>query len=47
VFLDFQAKLSLAAKMNRSVLLVGERGTGKEIAARRLHYLSPGGRRTW
>lgn len=41
VFLDFQAKLSLAAKMNRSVLLVGERGTGKEIAARRLHYLSP------
>lgn len=40
VFLDFQAKLSLAAKVNRSVLLVGERGTGKEIAARRLHFLS-------
>jgi len=41
VFLDFQARLSLVAKVNRSVLLVGERGTGKEVAARRLHYLSP------
>lgn len=41
VFLDFQARLSKAAKVNRSVLLIGERGTGKEIAARRLHFLSP------
>ncbi|MFA5447740.1 MAG: sigma 54-interacting transcriptional regulator [Sphaerochaeta sp.] len=41
VFLDFQTKLSRAATVNRSVLLVGERGSGKEIAARRLHYLSP------
>jgi psp operon transcriptional activator len=41
VFLDFQTKLSRAASVNRSVLLVGERGSGKEIAARRLHYLSP------
>ncbi len=41
VFLDFQAKLSKVAAVNRSVLLVGERGSGKEIAARRLHYLSP------
>ncbi len=41
VFLDFQTKLSRAATINRSVLLVGERGSGKEIAARRLHYLSP------
>ncbi len=41
VFLDFQAQLSRAAKVNRSVLLVGERGSGKEGAARRLHFLSP------
>ncbi len=41
VFLEFQSKLSRAATVNRSVLLVGERGSGKEIAARRLHYLSP------
>ncbi len=40
VFLDFQSKLSRAATVNRSVLLVGERGSGKEIAARRLHFLS-------
>ena len=40
-FLDFQAQLSRAAKVNRSVLLVGERGSGKEGAARRLHFLSP------
>lgn len=41
VFLEFQRKLSRAATVNRSVLLVGERGSGKEIAARRLHFLSP------
>ncbi|MDD3902483.1 MAG: sigma 54-interacting transcriptional regulator [Sphaerochaeta sp.] len=41
VFLDFQSRLSRAAQVNRSVLLVGERGSGKEIAARRLHFLSP------
>ncbi len=40
VFLDFQQRLSLAAKVDRPVLLVGERGTGKELAAARLHYLS-------
>ncbi|MEO0794421.1 MAG: phage shock protein operon transcriptional activator [Verrucomicrobiota bacterium] len=39
-FLEFQARLSQAAPVDRSVLLVGERGTGKELAARRLHYLS-------
>ena len=39
VFLDFQSKLSRAATVNRSILLVGERGSGKEIAARRLHFL--------
>ena len=39
-FLDFQERLSRAAQVNRSVLLIGERGTGKELAASRLHYLS-------
>jgi transcriptional regulator of aromatic amino acid metabolism len=29
VFLDFQAKLSRVAAINRPVLLVGERGSGK------------------
>ena len=40
VFIAFQEKLSKAAKVDRPVLLVGERGTGKELAAARLHYLS-------
>jgi psp operon transcriptional activator len=40
-FLDFQQRLARAAKAPRPVLLVGERGTGKELAASRLHYLSP------
>jgi len=40
VFLDFQERLSRIAPVERPVLLVGERGTGKELAATRLHYLS-------
>ncbi len=40
VFLSFQEKLSQVAKINRSLLIVGERGSGKEIAATRVHYLS-------
>ncbi len=39
-FLDFQEHLSRAANVNRPVLLMGERGTGKELAATRIHYLS-------
>ncbi len=39
-FLDFQEKLSRVARINRPVLLLGERGTGKGMAATRLHYLS-------
>lgn len=40
-FLEFQERLSRVAPINRPVLLLGERGTGKELAAGKLHYLSP------
>lgn len=33
-------QLSHLARVNRPILLLGERGTGKELAAQRLHYLS-------
>ena len=39
-FLEFQERLSRVAPVNRPVLLIGERGTGKELAAARLHFLS-------
>jgi psp operon transcriptional activator len=32
---------SALANINRPVLVLGERGTGKELIAERLHYLSP------
>lgn len=38
--IDFQEQLSLVAKVDRPVLIVGERGTGKELAVNRLHFLS-------
>lgn len=40
LFLNFQEQLSKVAPVERSVLIIGERGSGKEIAALRLHYLS-------
>lgn len=39
-FLDFQERLSRVAQVNRPILLLGERGTGKELAATRIHFLS-------
>jgi psp operon transcriptional activator len=39
-FLAFQESLSRVAVVDRPVLLIGERGTWKELAAARLHYLS-------
>ncbi|RLB59684.1 MAG: phage shock protein operon transcriptional activator [Deltaproteobacteria bacterium] len=39
-FLRFQEELSRVAPVERPVLILGERGTGKELAALRLHYLS-------
>ncbi len=40
VFLDSVERASRAAALNRPVLVVGERGTGKELVAERLHRLS-------
>ena len=40
-FLDAVERASLAAALNRPVLVIGERGTGKELIAERLHLLSP------
>ena len=39
-FLDFQERLSRVAPIERPILILGERGTGKELAASRLHFLS-------
>ena len=39
-FLELQEHISAVAPLNKPVLIVGERGTGKELVAARLHYLS-------
>ncbi|HVF83178.1 MAG TPA: sigma 54-interacting transcriptional regulator, partial [Sphingomicrobium sp.] len=39
-FLDAVERASRAAPLNRPVLVMGERGTGKELIAERLHHLS-------
>ncbi len=39
-FLEFQERIAKVAPIERPVLIIGERGTGKELAATRLHYLS-------
>ena len=39
-FMEFQESLSRVAPIDRPVLLIGERGTGKELAASKLHFLS-------
>ena len=40
-FLEMLEHVSRAASISRPVLVVGERGTGKELIAARLHFLSP------
>lgn len=39
-FLEMQEHISYVAPLNKPVLFVGERGTGKELVAARLHFLS-------
>src|SRR3546814_2039686 len=39
-FQDAVERASLAASLDRPVLVIGERGTGKELIAERLHRLS-------
>lgn len=40
LFVEMLEHVSLAARMSKPVLVIGERGTGKELIAARLHYLS-------
>ena len=40
-FLNLLEHASRAAAVDKPVLVIGERGTGKELIAARLHYLSP------
>ncbi|MBD3648251.1 MAG: sigma 54-interacting transcriptional regulator, partial [Pseudomonadales bacterium] len=39
-FLEVLDLVSQTAPLSKPVLIVGERGTGKELIAERLHYLS-------
>ena len=40
-FLEVEEQISRLASIDRPCLVIGERGTGKELLATRLHYLSP------
>ncbi|MCB1641730.1 MAG: sigma 54-interacting transcriptional regulator, partial [Xanthomonadales bacterium] len=40
-FTEVLDQVSRLAALNRPALVIGERGTGKELIAARLHYLSP------
>jgi len=40
-FLEILEHVSRVAQLNRPVLVIGERGTGKELIAARIHFLSP------
>ncbi|MGX5201335.1 phage shock protein operon transcriptional activator [Aliikangiella sp. IMCC44632] len=40
-FLEVIEQVSLLAALDKPILIVGERGTGKELIAARMHYLSP------
>src|SRR5699024_3764118 len=40
-FLSLLEQVSRVAAVSKPVLVIGERGTGKELVAARLHYLSP------
>lgn len=39
-FLSMQQKIAILAPVDRPVLIIGERGTGKEKAAMRMHFMS-------
>jgi len=39
-FLEMLDHVSLAAPVEKPILIIGERGTGKELIAERIHYLS-------
>ncbi|MBI1359183.1 MAG: phage shock protein operon transcriptional activator [Alphaproteobacteria bacterium] len=41
LWVDTLERVSLAALVERPILVIGERGTGKELVAERLHFLSP------